>query len=333
MKGKKMKKINVRPFRKFWQDCFNCIVYSLTDYSQDVPELYYFNNMYSYIFTDEKVSENGEKYRSIVPWTDNFRLVDELTTNREKIELYNYENPIEYIKDKIDEEKVILLGIDLYYWINEGLHYMNNHIIHMSLVIGYDDDTEELIVLETGNDMFAEHRVPYDRATQAIKASTLVTRVSDLNKDYKVKMFTVDDLVYYAKKIIASIDEINRNKDDIWKIENASDEGLFEVLSIIQTHMFSMQNRAKIDAHMFANAFKNDEIQDSTFHDSFSEIATEFEKLKGACIKAQYKNDRKKAIEKIRSQMLLLLNKERQLWIAFVEDASKTMEFVHKDVA
>jgi hypothetical protein len=323
-----MKKINVRPFRRFWQDCFNCIVYSLTDYSQDVPELYYYNNMYSYIFTNEKVTENGEEYKSIVPWMDNFRLVDELTTNREKVQVYNMENPIEYIKEKVDEEKVILLGIDLFYWINEGLHYMNNHIIHMSLVIGYDDDTEELIVLETGNDMFAEHRVPYDRATQAIKASTLVTRVSDLNKEYKVKMFTLDDLEFYAKNIISSIDEIIRKKEDIWKIENASDEGLFEVLSIIQTHMFSMQNRAKINGYMFENAFKSDTFSDSTFHDSFNEIAADFEKLKGACIKAQYKNDKKKAIDSIKSKMFILLNKERQLWTAF-EETSEKMGFLY----
>lgn len=102
--------MNIVLFREFWQDCFNFIVYSFIGNTQYVPTLYYYNNMYKYCFTEETASESGIEYKSVVPWTDNFRLYDEITKNRERITFQNIENPIQFIKDKIDEEKIVLLG-------------------------------------------------------------------------------------------------------------------------------------------------------------------------------------------------------------------------------
>lgn len=318
-----MKKIDVKPFREFWQDCFNCIVYSLTEYSQDVPKLYYYNNMYMYNFTEETSSESGAKYRSLTPWTDNFRLIDELTTNQEKKKLAGSENPIQYVKEKIDEEKVVLLAVDLFHWINEGLHYLTNHIVHMSLVIGYDDEAGELIVLETGDDMYAEHRVPYERAEKAIRAADISTRVSEINPEVNVKMYTKEDVAFYAKQIIESIDEKLESADDIWNVEGFSDEGLNEVLAIIQTHIFSMQNRAYIDAYMFENAFESDTAEGISLGEKFHEIEKNYERLKGVCIKAVYRKNKYQEIMNVKNKMLSMLETEKDLWNHYIKHVDK----------
>lgn len=318
-----MKRMNIEPFREFWLDCFNCIVYSLTEFSQDVPKLYYYNNMYRYNYTEETVKENGIKYRSLVPWTDNFRLLDELTHNLEKKKLAECENPIQYVKEKIDEGKIVLLAIDLFHWIKEGLHYMNNHIIHMSLVIGYDDDAEQLIVFETGDEGYLEHRVDYEQAEKAIKAAHISTRVSEINPVVKVKMYNKENLAFYAKQIIESIDEKIENAHDIWKVEGLSDEGLNEVLSIIQTHIYSMQNRAYINAYMFENAFENDLVEGVSLHEKFHKMEKDYERLKGVCIRLMYRRNKYQEIMKVKEKMMNMLEVESGLWKHYIKHFDK----------
>ena len=316
-----MKKINILPFREFWQDCFNCIVYSMTKYAFDVPKLYYYNNMYTYKITEEAVVENGKRisYMSATPWTDNFRLIDEITTNRELQWWEDEKDIIGYIKKNLDNDRIVLAGIDLYYWIQEGLHYHHNHIDHYSLIIGYDDEKEEMIVLETGDDMFAEFRVGYDDVKEAVSHCDMPTRTSDINWDAKVTMFSKEDLVYYAGDIINSIQELEERKHDFWNVNEISNDGLYEVLSILQTHIFSMQNRASIDSYMFKNAFKSDVIDGISLSETLTGIAREFEKLKGSCIKHLYRENRKPGIQALKDRTFELLEKNKNIWQLFVE--------------
>lgn len=316
-----MKKINVVPFRKFWQDCFNCIVYSLIDYTFHVPDLYYYNNMYTYKITEE-TARDGDKeilYISATPWTDNFRLIEEIT-REEELQFWETEKDvIGYIKKALDEDKVVLAAVDLFYWIDEGLHYHHNHISHMSLVIGYDDDIQKMYILETGNGGFTEFCVTYDCAIEAIQHTDFPTRVLELNKDAAVKMYDKADLAFYAKDVIKSIDEIVEKKDQLWAVEEVSEEGLYEVLSILQTHIFSMQNRAEIDAYLFENAFESDVIDNISLSEEFLKNANAFEKLKGVCIKLQHRKNRLEGIHKLKDNVFELLKKNRNLWSLYIE--------------
>ena len=320
-----MKKFEIKPFREFWQDCFNCIVYSMTDYAFDVPKLYYYNNMYFYRITDETAHDDGKaiQYKSFTPWTDNFRLIDEITKNRE---IQNWEDEhdiIGYVKKNLDNDRLVLAGVDLYYWIKDGLHYHHNHIDHMSLIIGYDDDVKEMTILETGDDMYAEFTVTYDCVIEAIEHCSIPTRSFEIDRDAVVKLFDRDDLVYYAKNIVASIEDIVNRKDEFWRVEGVSDDGLYEVISILQTHIFSMQNRAKIDAYMFKNAFKSDVIGDRSLNEEFSNIASKFEGLKGRCIKLLYRNNRIEQILKIKDEVFELLQSDKKIWELFIDNCDK----------
>ena len=48
---------------------------------------------------------------------------------------------------------ILLLGVDLYYWIDDGIHWKRNHIQHFSLVKEYDADKNEYVFwkLELGD--------------------------------------------------------------------------------------------------------------------------------------------------------------------------------------
>lgn len=275
--------------------------------------------MYTYIFTEEHINENGIKYKSIVPWTDNFRLLDQLTCKIEKVMMSECDDPISLIVERLEQEKIVLLAIDLFYWINEGLHFMKNHITHISLVIGYDDDTEELIVLETGERGYKEHRVPYELAKKAVKSVNITTKFCEINPDTKFSMFTKEDVVSSAKDVIKSIDEKKTNSTEIWKVDGLSDTGLNEVVSIIQTHMYSMQNRAFINGYMFEHAFSNDEFQGVCIHERFYELEKEYEKLKGASIRLSHRKNKYQGLMNIKNKMLELMDVERDIWGYYLE--------------
>lgn len=324
-----MKKINMKPFREFWQDCFNCIVYSLIDYTQDVPMLYYYNNMYTYIETEETTNKNKKKYKSVTPWTDNLMLLNKITKNKKELHLNKEPETIEFIKKQVDADNVIILAIDLFYWIDEGLHYLRNHIVHFSMVIGYDDETRELIVLETGNDKYAEFRVPYERAMQAFATSDYLAITFEIDDSAEIEMFNKQEVSYYASNVVASIeDKFNREKE-ILQIEGFDEEELTEVLDIIQTHMFSMQNRANINAYMFENAFKADVVDEVSLHEEFYKLGVKFEKLKGACIMAKCRKGKGLSIENIKKRIFDNLKREQYLWELYINN--QEMFEMHED--
>ncbi len=324
-----MKKIDIKPFRDFWQDCFNCIVYSVIDYTQDVDRLFFYNNRYTYVTTNETTDNTKKTYKSITAWTDNISFLETVGKNRQETNYHDPDELLAYVKQQIDAENIVLMSIDLFHWIDEGLHYQTNHVVHFSMAIGYDDEKGELIVLETGNDMYAEFRVPYERVILASNAGNNLIYTYEINRDVKLTMFNKQELSEQAGPIIASIQEKLDNEDEILQIDDFDEDDLTEVLDIIQTHMFSMQNRCKINAHMFENAFLNDSVDGTTMHDEFTKIAVDFEKMKGACIMAKCRNDKVGAIKKIKQRIFENLKKEQDLWNLYIEhkDAFEMKEF------
>ncbi|MBO4864000.1 MAG: hypothetical protein J5517_06525 [Eubacterium sp.] len=318
-----MKKLEIVPFRKFWQDCFNCIVYSIIDYAFHVPDLYYYNNMYKYLVIDHTLYDHEKElhYNSIVPWTDNQSIFNKITKNNEVLDKENQKDVIQYIKDNIDKNRIVLPGVDLYYWIKAGLHYHHNHFEHFSLIIGYDDDTEEVIVLDTGDDMFAEFRVEYCDVIEAIShAKEIPTVTADIDYEADIKLFTKEELVECAKVLVKSIDKVIRLKDDIWNLDGLSDEAYYELMSILQTHTFSMQNRAKIDAYMFKNTFEDDRINGISLGDTLTELATKFGNIKMRCVKSLYRKETINEVPVVKEGVLELMEETRKLWNLFIEN-------------
>ena len=94
--------------------------------------------------------------------------------------------------------------------------------------------------------------------------------------------------------------------------------------------MFTMQNRSNINAYMFENAFESDSIEGISLHEEFEKSGEDFEKLKGACIKAKYRTNKENEIRKIKDKVYSLLGKERSLWNLYIEnkDRLRMKEFI-----
>lgn len=319
--GEGIKKMIIAPFRRYWLNCMNCIAYSLVGYGFDVPYMYYYNNNYTYGFTDETVPETGHKYQSIMPMIDSIKIIKGITTNKEKVYMYKEKNPIAYIKDAINHQKVVRLAVDLYDWIDSGLHYQKNHILHMSLVIGYDDIHKKLIVFDTGNYGFSEFHVDYDRALKAIRGNENPSSISELDRTADVHMYTLKDIVQHAEKIIDSIDTMIQKQDELWKVDYFTEEEIEDILSVLPTHMYSMQNRANMNAYIFEHVFVADQIGNISMHNSFLQLGAKYSECKNVCMKLKLKRNKFDKLNDIKKKVIDLLIKEKELWQLYISQS------------
>ena len=307
-----MKKYMIVPFRKYWLDCLNCIVNSLVDYNYSVPQSYYYNNDYKYEYTEETSSEKGHKYQSLLPVTDSFRILQELWKENKPIRMSEEEDPIGVIREAINRNQTVLLAVDLYHWVNSGLHYQNNHIWHFSLVIGYDDNSNELIVFETGDYGYAEFRVPYDRAITAMRANPLESSISYIDRDKKVEGCSKAEIKNNAKTVVHSIETIVTNMGEIWEIEELAENEAPGAFDIISSHMYSMQNRMKLNSMLMGQIESEKEYH--IIADRFRVLSDKYGKLKNIAMKLRMKKSWKEKIKDIKSELELNMKEEQELW-------------------
>ena len=101
---------------------------------------------------------------------------------------------IESIKSYCDQEKLILLGVDLYNWVSDNFHWHRNHIDHFALINGYDESNHIIFILETGVKGYAEYQLDYSEVEKAAKNFTgPASGLCDINRANTPKMFTYKD--------------------------------------------------------------------------------------------------------------------------------------------
>lgn len=311
--------MRVEAFNDFWLDCYTTMLYSVLLSANIVDKAYIYNNEYKYQLIDEKVPETNEKFISVTTNMNTNTLQEKMFKNEQRLDLYNQENPIEIIKNKLDDQCVILLRVDLFYWLDENYHYEKNHVFHLSLVRDYDDSKKELIVLETGNDGYKEYSIPYERAISAITSAKAVSLVYNVNYESTDLMYTKQDVVLWAKEIIDSIDQVYNKQNAILSIDNMSNDGVRYVSDILQTHLFSIQNREKVNRHLFMILFENSSIEECDFCEEFERLENAFETLKNVCVKNRIKNNVREVLNRLKGQICSLLIEEKNIWQLFLE--------------
>lgn len=86
--------MKVVPFRKFWPDCENLILYTMIDSFWKVPDTYFYHNCYEYILSEEHGVQEKDRYYSIKAYSDSSDTLYKLTQNYQQLALYQQEDPI-----------------------------------------------------------------------------------------------------------------------------------------------------------------------------------------------------------------------------------------------
>lgn len=315
--------LQIEAFNDFWLDCNTTILYSILLSTNAVDKEYIYNNRYEYKLIEEEVQGTNEIFVSISLTSDISILKNKLLKNEQKVNLYSHSCPIEAIKKLLDHEHIILLRVDLFYWLDDNYHYGNTHLEHYSLVKGYDEERKCLIVFETGIKGYCECSISYDKAVEAIHAAHAASLVYDLDCNLEKIMYTKQDIVRNAEKIIDSIDYICSNQEYILYVSKMSEVGIRDVYDVLQTHLFEMQNREKVNRHLFMNAFQNEFIKGYSFCKEFERLEGQFEILKCICIKNQLKKNNWEVLENLKYKIISMLKEERDVWKKFLEVQTK----------
>lgn len=252
--------MKVRAFTDFWLDCYSTMLFSLLLSAETVDKACLYCNNYTYRFAEiADLLMNRVRY-GVLSSTDTTALEKSLLYDEETIFLNILEAPIEEIKRKIDDGKIVMAGVDLYYWVNDTFHFEKNHVLHYSLVFAYDDSRRELLVLETGESGNREYRVSYEQAEVAIKAYDDYSKSYRVSTDLQKTVLTKETVTANAIKIIESIDFVLEQDEKILNTSGLDIGGILYMNDMVQTHMFNMSNRSRVNYFLFKHVFSHEPV-------------------------------------------------------------------------
>lgn len=303
--------IKIIPLKDFWIDCYTTAIYSILLSKFSVDKAFIYNNCYTYQYDRNERKNLGRVY---VRMCIN-DVVDHLLIHKEVHNFSEDDDVISNLKYYLDESKIVLLGIDMFYGIPDTTQWKKHHVRHYILVEGYDDEKNVIYLLETGDDGYKEYMLSYDDITRASKNFTNESYVYDVTKDFNVQMYDLDMLQENAKKIISSIHTVMPNIPNIWIVDESL---IMSMKDEIETHLKSIMNRQKVNRLLFESTnfisnpdkyiegFKKLELQSKGLREMFIH----------SCMNNQYDQNEKR----IKEIFVDLLSTELSLWNRFCKE-------------
>lgn len=324
-----MKKLGIIPFRDFWIDCYSTAIYSilLSYFSTDKCIVY--NNNYVYKLSNAVYSDDCI-FWSIAPEVLIIPIEKNIFVNVEWIDLSSKNNIIECIKEYCNQEKILLLGVDLYEWVSDNFHWHRNHINHHALINGYDEVKEKIFVLETGEHGYMEYELSYSEVEKAVLSfSGTASGIFDINKSNPKIRCSYNDIIENSINIIESIDNILAGDIKPFNFYDLESEQIRFALDHIQTHLYSIESRQKANCLLIKSSFILKEDL-NPFINGFARLQTEYSKFKNSVLKLNSCDKTDNILAQYQSWILNLLSQERSLWEHFIthKDFSLRQELI-----
>jgi len=231
-----MKKLCVTPFNEFWMDCgFNTnfsILCSVESSFRDLACL----NCYTYIENKYKKIDirTSDKQRDIIS--------NIITRNPTQFKNNTDAIMIEKIINLLNDH-LLLVGVNLYDWIPDSLGWQRYRWNHYSLVVDYDSDNKEFLVMDDDVRGFNLHRIPLDRFIIAIRGTDclphdgFIVTYEDYADKYNLEF---SEVIENALLLIDSIGKMIE-KDNLWDIYVDDIDGYFLEMTSKTFRFFNRQ--------------------------------------------------------------------------------------------
>lgn len=310
-----MNKYNrIIPFNEFWIDCYSTAIFSILKSKYTVDSRYLYQNNYTYEYTQNVRTGMGRVYITL----DLNEIKKKVFCNKITHDFTKDPNIIETLKSYIDDDKIIFLGIDMYYGIPDTSQWHKHHIHHNILVEGYDDDKSIMYVLETGDSGYKEYEISYVDLEKAAKEFIFFIHESEIFEvcnNAPSFTFDIEKMRENAINTISSIDKINSIIDGIWHVD---EEKLLSMRDEIQSHLSSIRNRQNVNKLLFESMYDEKKIR--YYVQEFERLYREYDsfiyQIDKACENKTYYADE---ID-IKNVFRTLLFREKTIWTEFVND-------------
>lgn len=299
-KGRKIK-----PLTEFWIDCYSTAIFSILTSYCNVTQEYIYNNIYRYNYDVNEKKALGRVYVKMQIG----QIEEELLKDKIECDFTSDNNIIDRIKEYIDRNKIIMIGIDMFYGIKDTLQYQRHHIGHYILIEGYDDEEKLIYILETGKNGYKEYTLTYDEINTAAKNFKSQSYVYTVNENYKSMMYDLQQVKENSIEIIKSIEEVESHIDEIWHVEG---QYVLSMRDEIDTHLKSIANRQKANALLLRCLSPDGNMNHSI--EIFEQMEKEYFELRQMFIEKCNDGQYFEYEAKIKEKFVELLEREKELW-------------------
>lgn len=304
--------MNIVPFREFWADCYSTAIYSILVSKTSIDKLFVYNNNYQYKKTRIDF-DDGNILWSIKSQMDMSHITERVLKNISSINFLEEEEPILVLKSLLYQQKVVFLGVDIYYWIEDNFNWHRNHFNHYSLINGFNEKTGFFYVLETGAKGYKEYEISEKDLLNAMKGFTgknsMIAEVNNDNTEYA--SYSKKEFVENARNIINSINEIIEMQDVFLVEDDSVKERYWTVLDHVQIHLYEMESRQRANGLLISN-FSVDNNK-NIYVNKFDRLEKKYDNLKNLVLKS---NVGRKYISlfDLKSEIIKTLEKEKEIW-------------------
>lgn len=306
-------KVDIQPFREFWLDCNSTILFSIYS-ALNKDRLRMYNNNYTYNIVNAGTG-CAHDFNTIV-LNLSMNSFQNLFLKKHSEYVVKNRSDLKYIKDVLLKDNlIVLLGVDLYYWIEDSLHWKKNHIQHFSLVKGYSEEEREFIVLETGSKGYNQYNISQKKFLKAAVKSGAASVVYQI-VDRIEKPLSLDVILEQnVREIVNSIMYIENKIDTIWVVADYNKRDMTYFADFILTHIYAIENRQKANSILMRHMF--DMYNKKLFQECscrFGELNNKYYFLKMQLM-ADAKNGRlNTTIDMHKKYLLKYLIIEKEIW-------------------
>ena len=317
-------KREIIPFNDFWINCECTILHSLmVTLGKQYIELAYINN---YIYECVPFRTPSRKWGwevRVKPQID--YLWERILQNRLEIKWDNYQYVIEDIIKYLLLGKIVMVGVDLYYWIPHNMCYKKHHVEHYAIINGFDSTKNIFYVMDTDNVKYREFELNMENVVTAMKKCELPydAIIYDLCDDLDINTLFggKEELIFRAKKICKSINSIYRK--NFW-IMNAEDYSSGFNRDMCVMYILQINCRMKANRRLFEylvehhNMLFLDEIKDRSL-----ELEKKWCEIKNKVSKLYFDDSCVDRMKNMAEEMKMQKKKEKTMWKEFISKIKK----------
>lgn len=314
-------KLNIEPFNDFWINCHFAMLYSIMLSKLNCDKNIVYCNNYEYIMA-EYTNEKGYTYNSIHTNMLIKELEEKVYVNQKAYWWHDNPDLIEDIKTRIDQNKIVRLSVDMYYWIEDSLLYHKFHSNHHAIITGYDEQLGIMYTLDAGHDGYLEHEVSYEHLINAARHGVeYPSLISDIGTEVNGLKIVYKDVFENARGICKSIDEVCGKFDRVWNLKDADQYDLMNASSNIRINMLGFSYRNHANGLLIKNMFDS---AAGKYTRQFENIFEGYDTIKNVILKETKRDCNYVVFDRMKSKFFELLMKEKEVWVEIINDSKLT---------
>ncbi|REK69097.1 hypothetical protein [Paenibacillus paeoniae] len=321
------------PFNEFWMNCILNSAYSIaTTKDNSYADAAYINN-YSYssweaAIDPEFISPTIEVLNYADKW-ESFVLCEVIETEI-PVFFEDTQNFLVELQQIISEQKIVRLHVDLFYWLPKNIAWNRFHMSHYSIINGYDTEKREYFILDDDIDGYGTHVIPEERLIKAFYNSNAmidpdpatphayVYCIRDSIVPYKI---SITEVKSNAERIVEELSVYSF--ENLWNFKEDKKDEINEYINISLIGINIIENRHIGNGFLSKRLVELELINSTTFENMKTQLAKlqrGWKTIKQVFINSMVSDTKEINIDLIRSKANEMLSREKEMWLALLEE-------------